>query len=64
MSAEEYHVAGVDPSGCHSPAAFKGAVYDEGGAGTWLQDMKLEVVWYWANNEEVPEHLQPLVADD
>lgn len=57
-------VNGVDPAAFSVLASFKAAVYDEAGAGTWLDDMKLELVWRETHDEPIPDHLKPLTTDD
>lgn len=57
-------VAGHDPADFTTLTAFKHAVYDDGGAGTWLDDAKLEIVWREAHDEPIPDHLQPLLTEN
>lgn len=57
-------VAGIDPADYETVAAFKHAVYDEAGAGTWLDDAKLEVVWRDEHDRHIPNYLQPLLQTD
>ena len=54
-------VAGVDPTEYPTEKRFKEAVYAEAGAGSWLDDAKLTVVYRLANDEEVPDHLEALL---
>lgn len=54
----------IDPADYESVSAFKAAVYDEGGAGTWLDDMKLEIVYRDAHDIELEDHHKKLVTDD
>jgi len=56
-------VAGVDPVGYETLAGFKSAVYAEAGTGSWLADAKLEVVYREAHDEEIPDHLTPLLPE-
>lgn len=54
----------IDPQQYSSVEAFKHAVYDAGGPGTWLDDAKLELIWRLCHNEPIPDSLQPLLADN
>lgn len=51
----------VDPNDYEILSRFKEAVYDEHGAGSWLDDAKLEIVWREAHNKEIPDYLKPLL---
>lgn len=53
----------LDPEDYPTSTAFKTAVYDEAGAGTWLDDIKLEIVWRRAHGEELEDYMEPLIAD-
>lgn len=53
-------VAGVDPEDHPTRAGFKRAVYDERGPGSWLDDMRLEVVHREAHGDPIPHYLEPL----
>jgi hypothetical protein len=57
-----FEVAGIDPTN-YTISGFKRAVYSEKGTGTWLDDMKLSVVWYLKNDkrDDIPEHLSCLL---
>jgi len=43
---------------------FKHSVYDKHGSGSWLDDMKLEIVYREAHNEPIPDYLEPLINDE
>jgi len=62
--SDKYIISGIDAREHSTLSGFKAAVYDEVGAGSWIDDMKLEVLWREAHNEEIPEYLQPLLKDD
>ena len=58
--------SGVDPREYRLKSYFKSAVYREAdGVGTWMDSMKLDVIWYCANDkrDEMPEHLECLLED-
>lgn len=57
-------VAGVDPNDHVTLTGFKHAVYNEAGAGSWLDDMKLEIVWREAHDKTMPDYLDPLLGGD
>lgn len=40
---------------------FKAAWYGEHGAGSWLDDIKLSLVYYDKREEPLPDHLQEIV---
>lgn len=63
MTEELIENINIDPEEYRSATAFKQAVYDKGGVGTWMDDMRLDVIWHLDNDEPLPNHLEPLLKD-
>jgi len=51
----------IDPTEYSTEAAFNSAVYDRHGPGSWLDDARLKALYLDANDEELPDHLEPLL---
>ena len=52
----------IDPSDFDFSSDFKKAVYDEViGVPTWMQDLKLEIIWRQANDKEVEPYMEEVV---
>lgn len=62
--SDKHTVSGINAQEHSTLSGFKAAVYDEAGSGSWIVDMKLEVLWREVHNEEIPDYLQPLLKDD
>lgn len=49
-----------DPAEYDSLISFKYTWYDKHGPGTWLDDIKLTLMYYETRDEEPPERLQKI----
>lgn len=52
---------GMDPKNYRTVESFKAAYYEKNGVGSWIDDMKLEIVYKKANNEELDPILKELL---
>ena len=63
--SDKHIVSGVNAQDYNNLSNFKSAIYKKiCGTGSWIDDMKLEIIWREAHNKEMPEHLQPLIKED
>jgi hypothetical protein len=51
----------INPENYQTAAQFKSAVYDAGGIGSWITDMKLQILWLTAREKPIPEELAQLI---
>ncbi len=54
----------LNPSNYESSSKFKREYYDEHGVGSWMDDLKLEIMWRKANNKELEDYMKEMVEED
>jgi len=51
----------IDPNDYSNITRFKNAVYDKHGAGSWMDDIKLTIIYREAHGIELDDYMKPLV---
>ena len=51
----------IDPNDYSNITNFKNAFYDKHGAGSWMDDIKLTIIYREAHGIELDDYMKPLV---